>query len=119
MKHPFLILLPACASLVSCQTTGDPNQGGYFGWSQSKFDQRANTLRSELSVLEQSSDALGQDRKKLDAERNRLRREIGVLERDRKSASGADEKLRIDQDLAKMKAELGRLERQADMLQGL
>src|SRR5436189_185385 len=33
MKHLFLTLF-AAAALTSCETTGDPNQGGLFGWSQ-------------------------------------------------------------------------------------
>ncbi|HSP42742.1 MAG TPA: hypothetical protein VLO11_07730 [Luteolibacter sp.] len=119
MKNRIPVTLAACIPLVSCQTTGDPNQGGYFGWSQSKFDQRANVLRSELSVLERSSGELGRDQKQLRAEHQRLTREIGRLERSRQSASSPNEKERIDQDLARTKSELRRLEQQAGFLQGL
>lgn len=48
-----LLLLAAALPLVltSCETTGDPNQGGLFGWSQSKADQRLDDRRAELSSL--------------------------------------------------------------------
>src|SRR3954454_16499296 len=39
----------ACALLLAttaCQTTGDPNQGGLFGWRQSKADQRRADLEA-------------------------------------------------------------------------
>ena len=50
MKTIPLLCLAACAlPLSSCNTTGDPMEGGLFGWSESKFDQRIqqkeNTLR--------------------------------------------------------------------------
>jgi hypothetical protein len=34
------LLLLTCAALAACQTTGDPNQGGLFGWSEKKADAR-------------------------------------------------------------------------------
>ena len=40
-------------SLCSCATTGDPSQGGLFGWSQSKADVRIESRSCELFALEQ------------------------------------------------------------------
>lgn len=45
-----LIFLPLASTLLltSCQTTGDPTQGGLFGWSSSKADQRSAALNQHL-----------------------------------------------------------------------
>lgn len=48
--------LAACAlSLTSCETTGDPTQGGLFGWSQNKADYRIQEKRHELYSLERDT----------------------------------------------------------------
>jgi len=49
-----LILLSFASSLmlVSCETTGDPSQGGLFGWSSSKADQRSAALQQHLHDVE-------------------------------------------------------------------
>jgi len=43
-------LLAVAALLVGCETTGDPTQGGLFGWSESKYRAReaekVHTLRT-------------------------------------------------------------------------
>jgi hypothetical protein len=46
--NPLLILLTSMMCLVGCETTGDPAQGGLFGWSQSKADQRVYEKQREL-----------------------------------------------------------------------
>lgn len=43
-----LTLLASVFCLVGCETTGDPAQGGLFGWSQSKADQRIDAKQREL-----------------------------------------------------------------------
>lgn len=53
MKHLSLLLLAAAAaSLSSCAYTGDPNQGGLFGWSQPMANQRIAAREQRLSELE-------------------------------------------------------------------
>lgn len=51
MKHLSLLALVAL-SLSSCAYTGDPNQGGLFGWSQPMADQRIADRERRLSQLE-------------------------------------------------------------------
>lgn len=51
MKHLTLLLLTA-ASLTSCAYTGDPNQGGLFGWSQGMANDRIAVREQRLSQLE-------------------------------------------------------------------
>lgn len=48
--------LAACAlSLTSCETTGDPTQGGLFGWSQNKANYRIDERRNTLDSLERDN----------------------------------------------------------------
>lgn len=39
----------AAGCLTGCQTTGDPRQGGLFGWSESKAIDRQERLREQLA----------------------------------------------------------------------
>ena len=52
MKPTLFIAFAATALLASCETTGDPNQGGLFGWSQGKANQRLSAREQYLSELE-------------------------------------------------------------------
>jgi hypothetical protein len=59
MKRPVLLLAISAASLFTitgCETTGDPTQGGLFGWSETKAQQRQGALRDVL-YLEQDRTA--------------------------------------------------------------
>ncbi len=52
MKLPSILSLAAVSAalmLTSCETTGDPTQGGLFGWSQTKANYRQQALRDELA----------------------------------------------------------------------
>ncbi len=47
--------LAACAllvALVGCATTGDPRQGGLFGWSEAKARDRQAEKRAEVAAAE-------------------------------------------------------------------
>lgn len=78
MKTIPVLCLAACVlPLSSCNTTGDPTEGGLFGWSESKFDQRIqqkeNTLRGiENDTARQNYKAAGL-RSNISQERRRLR----------------------------------------------
>ena len=50
MKHTVFILLAAVA-LTSCETTGEPTQGGLIGWSQGKANQRLFAREEHLADL--------------------------------------------------------------------
>lgn len=51
------IILTLCAIsfLTSCETTGDPNQGGLFGWSQGKANQRIDERERHLEHLDREN----------------------------------------------------------------
>lgn len=73
-------ILPAAAalSLVSCETTGDPTEGGLFGWSQSKFDERIYQKERTLHNIEQDT---YQQHRRADSLRSDIRDEQGKLHR--------------------------------------
>ncbi|HSJ04746.1 MAG: hypothetical protein ACAI34_07275 [Verrucomicrobium sp.] len=53
IRSTLLLSLAAAASLLSsCATTGDPNQGGLFGWSQNKADDRIDAREQHLYNLQ-------------------------------------------------------------------
>lgn len=54
-----ILLASSVATLLTvagCETTGDPNQGGLFGWSETKAQKRQSELRDVL-YLEQDRTA--------------------------------------------------------------
>ncbi len=50
-----LSLLTAVAALTSCETTGDPRQGGLFGWSENKARDRQADLQAQLNDVQQDT----------------------------------------------------------------
>lgn len=54
-RFHLLLTLGAISLLTSCETTGDPNQGGLFGWSQGKADQRIEAREQHLEYLDREN----------------------------------------------------------------
>ena len=52
MHRLILLSLGTALLLSSCETTGDPSQGGLFGWSQGKADQRSAALQQQLQSVD-------------------------------------------------------------------
>lgn len=55
MTRNLLLLALGATLLSSCETTGDPNQGGLFGWSQNKADGRLAAREAHLRDLEREN----------------------------------------------------------------
>lgn len=56
MKTTRLLLsVIALGTLASCQTTGDPSQGGLFGWSEGKAQGRQQDLKQHLNNVENNT----------------------------------------------------------------
>lgn len=70
-----LLILPLLAMFPSCETTGNPREGGLFGWSQDKADVRIEERQSILSGIESDNDRLARENRALKAKRDRLRRQ--------------------------------------------
>ncbi len=64
----------AALALASCSTTGDPTQGGLFGWSENQARQRIDDRRYTLSQIEADTAAQRRRTSSLEAERNRLQK---------------------------------------------
>lgn len=45
-------LLSVLVLATACETTGDPRQGGLFGWSETKARQRQEVRRREVAAVE-------------------------------------------------------------------
>jgi hypothetical protein len=75
MKNKALLLtiaLTCATALTSCQTTGDPRQGGLFGWSEPKAQDRLNQRQGTL-------DAINYDTNQQRARGNRLQSQYNSL----------------------------------------
>lgn len=74
MSHRFMLCSAAfiAVTLVSCETTGDPTQGGLFCWSQAKAEARQSALESELNTLNRKNQQLQRDRSALQSQKARL-----------------------------------------------
>lgn len=59
MRRLFTGAVLVCISLIgSCTTTGDPTQGGLWGWSESKSIQRVENLRAQESEAQARYDSI-------------------------------------------------------------
>src|SRR4051812_18141021 len=69
--RPLLVSAATLAALSACETTGDPNQGGLFGWSESKAKTRQAALHSALDLEEGRTSSARSETSGLQATRNR------------------------------------------------
>ena len=81
-----LALSVIALATLGCQTTGDPTQGGLFGWSERKAQERQQTLeqqntaaQNQLASAEQQQAQLRQKETRLQTESTRLRGEVDRL----------------------------------------
>ena len=59
-----LCLAGSCL-LTSCETTGDPRQGGLFGWSESKAQDRLASRQERLDSLDSDSDRVSRSNSRM------------------------------------------------------
>ena len=50
-----IIAIAALQFITACTTTGNPNEGGLFGWSETKAIDRQAKLESKLSSVERDT----------------------------------------------------------------
>ena len=67
---PLALAIPL--AMTSCETTGDPTQGGLFGWSENKAQYRVADKRATLYDIERDTDRQVRRSSYLESERNRL-----------------------------------------------
>lgn len=51
--------------LTSCETTGDPRQGGLFGWSESKAQNRLADREDQLDQTESDTDRVARQNRQM------------------------------------------------------
>lgn len=68
MKHLFLCLLIA-SSCSSCAMTGDPSEGGLFGWSQSMSNERISAREQYNRSLQADTAAKRAEVRRLEGQR--------------------------------------------------
>ena len=102
-------------SVSACATTGDPRQGGLFGWSEKKAQERQTGLerdnsdaQSQLSAEQQQQRTLHGQEVSLQAESAHLRGEIDRLMAENTQLEGELRRLVNDKQLGE--AELTRLD---------
>jgi chromosome segregation ATPase len=69
----FFILL-----LTGCETTGDPSQGGLFGWSESKAIERQQELRQQWATSSAAERTQRQQQESLRRSRTQLQRDVAA-----------------------------------------
>ncbi len=112
MKFSYLTLLSAAFlfALSSCATTGDPNEGGYLGWSKAKAQQRQDDLRGELDISSGRGQELKAESRSLENRKASLRKQIAAATERSRNASSPEEKKSADQQIANLNQQLRRLE---------
>lgn len=104
--HVILTGTVAALALTACETTGDPTQGGLFGWSEGKAKQRQAALHDAVALEQDRGSAARSQTGRLQAEsransaeisrqRSQLNRMLSQLDEvDRAGGSGRTSGLR-------------------------
>lgn len=137
MSKPFFLTLMAALTLAvaGCATTGDPNAGGLWGWSEAKAQQRQAEARATLEQEERRGDELKAEKQRLQNQINAKKKELEAKNRElealkkKRSTSGrsndskpsaATEKPGDSKASAATEAEISRLEAErAQLLDGI
>jgi hypothetical protein len=82
-------LLPLVALLSACETTGDPREGGLFGWSETKARQRQVERRAEVAAAESAVMREQQRSAELQSRNARASRQLAIA-----AARAEDERAR-------------------------
>lgn len=109
-KYNLIICLALLLGMVSCETTGDPNKGGYLGWSRSKAQDRQDNLRDELDFSRGEGNELRAENRSLETRKANLRNQIADATRQSRTASNPQEKKNADLRIADLNRQLRTLE---------
>lgn len=67
-----ILAVSSLAALNSCATTGDPTQGGLFGWSENKARGRQADLENRLDEVQQDTEQQQARSRRLERRRDQL-----------------------------------------------
>jgi chromosome segregation ATPase len=129
-----LSVMALLAASLGCQTTGNPREGGLFGWSSDKAQQRLDQRQQNLSQLksrQQQQEAetlrLEQERRAKTAEQAKIKKDIKRLDADivrikreiasyrAQTTAKQEEKVELQKRLNATKAEVNRVRADALM----
>lgn len=103
----------ALAALTGCETTGDPTQGGLFGWSESKARARQEEKRSHVAEAESALTREHATGSALEARRSTANRGLSAAEARRvreESARRAGQEKQLQAQRASLIAKTEKLE---------
>ena len=100
--------LALCGVLASCATTGDPQQGGLFGWSETKARERQNERQTRVAGAEADLSREETHARSLEATSAGTDRQLANAAREKEHA---ENKLRAQQ--AALLAKVDRLENES------
>lgn len=104
---------------TQCETTGDPNEGGYFGYSAEKNQIRQAGLRDELGIYQEEGRGLESERSRLQGQRSTVQRQIANkkaqlarLEQQRRAQASSNRATptAVDSEISALRSEIGVLE---------
>lgn len=98
------------ALLGGCETTGNPRDGGLFGWSQQKADERQAALESERAAAERQRALESERGAALSDQRGRLSDEMQALQTRLSSALAENDALDAQLRALMAKGQLGNAE---------
>ena len=81
MKYQIMVAVGCCAMMCSCTTTGDPRQGGLWGWSETKSIQRVDDLRAQADDAQAEYDAAKRRQSAKASQLNRAKAESRAAKR--------------------------------------
>lgn len=91
-----------CALLTACETTGNPREGGLFGWSREKAQDRQIALQTQAATATAARDAEQAALRTRQADKRSIEDEIAQLDLQVRSADR--ESLRLENQLAQLAA---------------
>ena len=77
-KYIILSIALATVALTGCETTGDPMQGGLFGWSESKAVYRRDALHAHVGREQQSLASSRARQQNLRSQESRLNTQLAA-----------------------------------------
>ncbi|MBR5196294.1 MAG: hypothetical protein IKW48_09190 [Akkermansia sp.] len=100
-------LTATAAMLCSCgNVTGDPRQGGLFGWSEAEAKRQLEQLKAQETAKMQELQQLQKTGESLLAKQARLLREIKKLQEQAAETTQTEARARLNAEIEKRKQEL-------------
>ena len=109
--QPLALRLTFMFLAAGCATTGDPNAGGLFGWSEAKAKDRQASARAELQKEEQTGAQIRAEQKRLQSRINAKKKQLSSLRQQNLAGlPGSEEKVAANERQARQ------LEQEIDQL---